>query len=94
MSIPRPSYLTNCNPRTRLFPLDWKVAYYRLHAGADAGYTCPGCMRVFCGPDDFELLHADHKLAWIHGGQTVWENLELLCGTCNLTKSDKQIRSQ
>ena len=50
MTHPRPSYLTDCHPRSRQFPLDWKVAYYRLHGGAGAGYVCPMCKRsVYVG---------------------------------------------
>ncbi|RKH05736.1 HNH endonuclease [Corallococcus sp. CA047B] len=52
-------------------------------------YTCPECLRGFSGPAGLKQLHADHKLARSRGGKTVWENLVLLCGPCNLTKGNK-----
>ena len=86
----KPPYLTDCDPRARLFPLDWKVAYFRLHGGASNGYVCPKCGRVFNGPEGFEELHGDHVVPMARGGLTVWENLKLLCGPCNLAKSSYQ----
>src|SRR5260370_3880080 len=84
--VKRPSYLSVCDADARLFPLDWKVAHYRLNGGCDKGYTCPRCEKTFCGPEDFEELHRDHIVSVSSGGLTVWENLQLLCGRCNLSK--------
>ena len=33
-------------------------------------------------------LHVDHIIAWSAGGDTVFENLQALCETCNLGKSN------
>lgn len=33
-------------------------------------------------------LHVDHVIAWSVGGETVEENLQTLCDTCNLGKSN------
>ena len=34
------------------------------------------------------VLHVDHIVAWSKGGLTVFENLQTLCETCNIGKSD------
>jgi 5-methylcytosine-specific restriction endonuclease McrA len=86
----KPEYLTECDPSSRTYPLDWKVAYYRLHGGAGPGYECPSCKQVFAGADAFEALHADHKIPYSEGGRTTWDNLQLLCGPCNLSKSGRR----
>ncbi|NER96676.1 MAG: HNH endonuclease [Symploca sp. SIO1B1] len=33
--------------------------------------------------------NADHIVPFAHGGLTTWENLQLLCPRCNLSKGDK-----
>ncbi len=33
-------------------------------------------------------LHVDHIKPWSHGGETIEENLQTLCATCNLGKSN------
>lgn len=33
-------------------------------------------------------LHVDHKTPWSKGGETVIENLQILCEQCNIGKSD------
>jgi 5-methylcytosine-specific restriction endonuclease McrA len=33
-------------------------------------------------------LHVDHIIPWSKGGQTVLENLQILCSSCNLGKSN------
>lgn len=85
----KPEYLSDCAPLQRTFPLDWKVAYFRLNGGSENGYACPLCQRVFRGAGDFDELHGDHVIPYSAGGRTTWENLQLLCGSCNLSKSDR-----
>jgi 5-methylcytosine-specific restriction endonuclease McrA len=34
------------------------------------------------------ILHIDHEIPWSKGGDTVFENLRVLCKQCNLGKSD------
>ena len=44
---------------------------------------CPMCGKKF----EYEEMHGDHKIAWVHGGKTVPENCQMLCDACNLKKS-------
>jgi len=53
------------------------------------GYICPDCKQVFAGPSGFRRLHGDHIIPRSRGGPTVWENLILRCGPCNIAKSNK-----
>lgn len=41
--------------------------------------------------DEFKFgeMEADHIILWSKGGQTTQENCQMLCRTCNRTKSDK-----
>lgn len=88
--IPKPSYLEECVSNYRTFPDGWKTAYWRLYGGTTKeGYECPLCKKRFLGPVGFAELHADHIKAITNGGLTIWENLQLLCGPCNLKKSYK-----
>ena len=49
---------------------------------------------VACGQspatDNSVKLHVDHIKPWSKGGQTIAQNLQTLCQTCNLGKSDLQ----
>ncbi|MGL4423036.1 MAG: HNH endonuclease signature motif containing protein [Gemmataceae bacterium] len=47
------------------------------------------CRRRFFGrgKGGFAELHGDHATSWSQGGRTTWDNLQLLCGPCNLRKS-------
>lgn len=82
--------LDPCDPQARFFPLTWKETYFRLNFNADVkGYICPICQNVFRGPRGFKLLKADHIYPYSKGGLTTWENLQLLCLSCNATKSNK-----
>ena len=62
----------------RAFDEPTKRAQYEKQKG-----ICPMCGRKF----DYEEMHGDHKIAWVHGGKTVPENCQMLCGECNLKKS-------
>ena len=83
----RPDWLTACNPEARSYPKDWKWEYYKSHGGTREGYLCPHCKQLFTGNKDFVKLHADHIVPWSQSGPTTWENLQVLCGPCNLRKS-------
>jgi 5-methylcytosine-specific restriction endonuclease McrA len=85
----RPPYLPDCDPETRVFPWEWKWALYRFSRGTSEGFQCPICKRTFSGPErgGFAELHGDHIIPWTMGGRTTWDNLQLLCGSCNLRKS-------
>jgi 5-methylcytosine-specific restriction endonuclease McrA len=84
-----PPYLPDCDPHERLFPGEWKESYFRRHFNKNAGgYICPDCDELFIGPSGFEQLHADHRVPISQGGLTVWENMNLLCGSCNMKKGN------
>ena len=60
--------------------LRWKVLQ-RDH------FTCRGCGRSPALNPRVEL-HVDHIEPWSKGGETIPDNLQTLCSTCNLGKSD------
>lgn len=83
-----PSYLSEVAETSATFPIDWKESYFRLNLDRKRmGYECPMCGNLFCGPKGFNELHGDHIHPRARGGRTVWSNLQLLCGPCNLQKS-------
>ena len=47
--------------------------------------VCVKCQEEFA----FKDMEADHITPWSQGGQTTQENCQMLCVTCNRTKSDK-----
>ena len=49
-------------------------------------FTCRGCGASPALKPGVEL-HVDHNKPWSEGGETVLENLQTLCATCNLSKS-------
>ncbi len=49
------------------------------------GARCRLCGAV---PGDGVRLHVDHVKPWSKGGETVLENLQILCSICNIGKSD------
>ena len=52
--------------------------------------TCRMCGRK---PNDGVLLHIDHIIPWSKGGESTFENLQVLCEQCNIGKSDLSDRS-
>lgn len=50
-------------------------------------FKCRRCGRS-PATDPTIILHVDHKKAWANGGETVMENLQVLCSKCNIGKSD------
>ena len=64
-------------PRREPIPDDVKVLVWTRDGGA--------CIR--CGSK--ESLHFDHVIPVVKGGGGTAENIQLLCQTCNLRKSDK-----
>lgn len=51
------------------------------------GARCRLCGAI---PGDGVRLHVDHVKPWSKGGETVLENLQILCNVCNIGKSDVQ----
>jgi len=49
-----------------------------------------GAKCKLCGatPQDGAKLHVDHIIPWARGGETVLDNLQILCEKCNIGKSD------
>ena len=52
-----------------------------------------GARCKLCGatPQDGIKLHVDHIVPWSRGGETVFENLQILCDRCNIGKSDTNL---
>jgi len=44
-------------------------------------------------PGDGVCLHVDHVKPWGKGGETVLENLQILCDVCNIGKSDVEFKT-
>ena len=68
------------NLHIRAFTLSQKRSQYGKQNG-----KCVKCGKA-CRLEDME---ADHITPWSEGGHTTPDNLQLLCKTCNRTKSDK-----
>lgn len=64
----------------RGFTLSQRRAAYEKQKG-----VCPICKKHF----EFEEMHGDHILSWSKGGKTTPDNLQMLCTTDNLAKSNK-----
>jgi hypothetical protein len=64
-------------PRRDSIPEDVKIVVWARDGGA--------CVR--CGSK--QNLHFDHIIPVVKGGASSEENIQLLCKTCNLKKTDK-----
>lgn len=56
----------------------------KLAAYERQGHKCAGCGEEF----DFDELQGDHIIPWSKGGKTIAENCQMLCGDCNIKKSN------
>ena len=77
---PLPKIVQHKTLRTISWRLRFEVLkrdHYRCQACGRSPATCPNV-----------VLHIDHIHPWSHGGETVIENLQTLCRTCNSGKSD------
>ena len=63
-------------------PREYKHTLYGLQEG-----RCAGCRYHF----PFQNFTIDHILPRIKGGQNIEENLQLLCGSCNSIKGDREM---
>jgi 5-methylcytosine-specific restriction endonuclease McrA len=82
-----PTYLEAVDPHFRSFPASWRDAAIReLFDDLIGGIICPGCKGLFRYRAGLRKLQADHIFPFSRGGLTTWENLQLLCGACNLKK--------
>lgn len=50
----------------------------------EQGGKCAICDKPF----DIKDMHGDHRTPWSKGGKTEYSNLDMLCTTCNLKKSN------
>ena len=66
--------------RLRVFSLAQKQKAYERQNG-----VCLLCSEEF----DFEDMAGDHIVAWVHGGQTIDKNCQMLCRRCNAQKGAK-----
>lgn len=68
------------SPRDPSLRLRWRVLQRDR-------FTCRSCGLSPATQIGVEL-HVDHIKPWSHGGETILENLQTLCATCNLGKSN------
>ncbi|MBR2941131.1 MAG: HNH endonuclease [Kiritimatiellae bacterium] len=48
-----------------------------------------GSVPRILSPSDSNEMNADHIKPWSKGGHTTPDNCQMLCSTCNFTKSNK-----
>ncbi len=63
-----------------------KESVFEKSKNENGNYVCAECGRIFLTR---EFLHIDHMIPMSKGGLTVQNNLQVLCRTCNMRKSDK-----
>ncbi|MBR5514478.1 MAG: DEAD/DEAH box helicase family protein [Ruminococcus sp.] len=68
------------------YGLEIKEDAYSNARNSDGKYVCANCREEF---DTRKYLQVDHIIPMAKGGLTVRENLQILCRTCNMRKSDK-----
>ena len=51
---------------------------------------CPGCLRSF-DQTYLDLMDVDHIVPSTRGGTNTWDNVQLLCRTCNASKKQKPL---
>jgi 5-methylcytosine-specific restriction endonuclease McrA len=80
--LPAPDGSTKKTGRATPRNISWRLrALVLMREGA----RCRLCGAV---PNDGVRLHVDHIKPWSKGGETVLENLQILCDVCNIGKAD------
>ena len=51
-------------------------------------FICPLCQGRYTRRGELRQLEADHIFPFSRGGETSWQNFQLLCKACNRHKSD------
>ncbi|HWF14212.1 MAG TPA: HNH endonuclease [Candidatus Acidoferrales bacterium] len=51
------------------------------------------CRLCGAGPSEGVTLHVDHVKPWSKDGETVIENLQILCNVCNIGKGDIELKT-
>ena len=64
--------------------INWRLRWYVLKRD---NFTCKKCGRSPAKEQNV-ILHIDHIIPWSKDGETILENLETLCETCNIGKSN------
>ncbi|MXV79690.1 MAG: HNH endonuclease [Chloroflexi bacterium] len=85
-----PAALEEPTPSDReLIPssVDVRQSLFDLHS-SDGEVRCPGCLRTFC-QEYLDLMDVDHIVPKQNGGLHTWDNVQLLCRTCNASKQAK-----
>lgn len=72
---PEPDIPSSINVRQELFD----------RHSVDGYILCPGCRRTF-DQEYLDLMDVDHTIPKDRGGGHTWDNVQLLCRTCNSTK--------
>lgn len=68
------------------YGMELKECVFEKSRNEDGDYVCAECGEVF---RTREFLQIDHMIPMAKGGLTVQDNLQVLCRTCNMRKSDK-----
>lgn len=68
------------------YGIELKECVFEKSRNEDGDYVCAECGEVF---RTREFLQIDHIIPMAKGGLTVQDNLQVLCRTCNMRKSDK-----
>lgn len=69
--------------------INWRLRFTVMRRD---NFKCKVCGRS-PATDPVVMLHVDHIRAWSKGGPTVLENLQTLCSTCNIGKSDLEFEN-
>jgi 5-methylcytosine-specific restriction endonuclease McrA len=68
---------------------DPTVCKTKLHILSGGRCNACGVMTDLEGPDSPVKAHLDHIVPLSHTGTHTWDNVQILCRSCNLSKSDK-----
>ena len=58
-----------------------------IQHNSDGRVSCPGCLRSF-EREYLDLMDVDHIVPRSRGGTHSWDNVQLLCRTCNSSKQN------
>lgn len=75
----------------RIFTSEQRAAIFRKSNGKCVN---PNNNRECSGECSWDNFHADHIVPYSAGGKTIVSNGQLLCPSCNLKKSDKNLETQ
>ncbi len=70
--------------------INWRLRFLVMRRD---NFKCVACGRSPATNPEV-VLHVDHMLAWDKGGETIYENLQVLCSVCNIGKSNLDFREE